>query len=117
MTMNRSGPNIDTYSGILREIPIFGNESLEDTAKRILHLERYKYTHKYKSYVECLHNNFHKQYCIINQTIYKIVEYSITEDELFVAKHLPRGDIRFKVRYSDHVMSFDEAIEKAINNL
>ena len=107
-----------TYKGTIREVPVFGDEDIEFTAKRILNLERHTFTDDCQTCLECLKDNFHRQYCIVNDSIYKVLDYDdLTVGRMFSAKCLPTGDIEFMVQYDEGRMSFDSAIGEAIGEL
>jgi len=88
-------------------------QTLEDVATIILAKENHQID--YETAVECLQNEFYREYVIVLGKIYK-VEMS-TKDanyDVFQASKNEDGTISFTLKYYNGGCSFNEAIERAL---
>jgi len=105
-----------TYKGKLQEVVLI-NDNLEETCKDIL-LKNNIEIHNDFSYQEQLSDNFYKEYVSTNNKLYRVLYKENFEfDNIFNAELNLDGTISFLVKYYDGGCSFNEAIEKAMDNI
>lgn len=104
------------YRGKLKLVTT-GKEQVESKAKELLGAEGRKETPSYfDSWGEYLMDVFYKGYVVINDSLYEVEKEEVGEENVFVASETEYG-YKFEVNYYDGGMSFDEAIEEAINGI
>lgn len=104
------------YRGKLKLVTT-GKEQVESTAKELLGAEdRKELPSCFDSWGEYLMDVFYKGYVVINDSLYAVEKKEVGEEDVFVASETEDG-YKFEVQYYDGVMSFDEAIEEAINGI
>lgn len=105
------------YVGKVIEVKPQDKETLEDLCKRLLnHVDLGK---GYSSYTEMLSEELSKEYFVINDKVYKLLDktYLDPSANMFLSFNV-EGEkaIPYRVRYYDGGCSFEEALEEAINN-
>jgi hypothetical protein len=104
------------YRGTLEEVEKLENESLEEQCKRIL--DDTKSLSYHESYQEVLLDEFYKKYIIYDNTLYLVNKEEIEPSEdIFYSKGNEDGTINFEVRYYNGGCGFNEAMERALNNV
>jgi hypothetical protein len=104
------------YRGILTEVDMLDNETLEEQCKRILgDVELPSY---FKSYQEMLLDQFYQTYIIYDNTLYLVEKENYEPDEdIFYSKGNEDGTISFEVKYYNGGCGFNEAIEEALKSI
>lgn len=104
------------YKGVLKSIERYANETLEDQCKRLLDgKELPSYCDSYKEFF--LDENYQKA-VIIDGIIYRAVKEDVDPDsDIFRAKKINDNEIEFEVRYYNGGCGFNEAIDKALENM
>ena len=109
----------ETIKGKIREVFIGDKDSMEEFAKELCKRNEYFYSEEYfESYLECLQEEGYKDYIISDNSIYEVIERTAFEyDGIFEASKNDDDTISFVLSYYNGGCSFDEAIEKALENM
>ena len=108
------------YTGKLQLVHKIPNETLEEQSKRILAEHNYFELNSYcDSWIEMLCEELYERYIVTNDNIYKVVEKNNKTDEydIFNATQNFDGTIDYEVMYYNGGCSFNEAIERALENM
>lgn len=108
------------YTGKLEAVDALPDESLEDQCKRILAEHNYyNLDSLYDSWEEMFCEELYERYVIANDNIYKVVEKNNKSDEydIFSATQNLDGTIDYEVMYYNGGCSFNEAVERALENM
>lgn len=108
------------YTGKLEAVDTLPDESLEEQCKRILAEYNYFELNSYcDSWEEMLCDELYERYIIANDNVYKVVEKNNKSDEydIFNANQNLDGTIDYEVMYYNGGCSFNEAVERALENM
>lgn len=107
------------YTGKLTKVANCSSLKVEDQAREILmsenetELETY-----YESWLEKLNDVHYGNYVVVDECLYHVIRQSKdVDDDIFQAEKNEDGSISFTVKYYNGGCSFNEAIEKATENL
>lgn len=104
---------VEYHKGILKKVPMWDGENIEDQIKRVLkNAEIGKWC---KNYVETILSDYSKEYTVIKNTLYEIKDenYEDTE-EIFESTEKPDGTIDYVVRFYNGGCCLNEALEYAL---
>jgi len=102
------------YKGTLTKVERLENESLEEQCKRLLNGK--ELDDCYDTYKEMLLNEFYKQYYLYNDILYLVNKIELYGD-VFNASNGKNGEINFEIVYYNGGCSFNDAIERALNDI
>ena len=108
------------YTGKLQLVHKIPNEPLEEQCKRILAEHNYFELNSYcDSWIEMLCDELYESYVIAGGEVYKVVEknHKDMDEDIFNAHDNGDGTIDYEVMYCNGGCSFNEAIERALENM
>lgn len=113
---------IEYHSGKLEIIPMKLDDSLEGQCKRIAlkevpNLDIKYILDNYDSFESFFRDNFYEEYLILNERIYKIIEHSKSDEDMFDVWENSDGTISFSGSFYNGGTFLNEMIEDGLRAL
>ena len=103
------------YRGTMQRIAVGRDKANEVAKERLNTAGKTELPNYHDNWYDYLCDFYYKDYVFVNNALYSVEKSEVGEEDVFIAQRHKDG-YKFEVAYYDGGMSFDEALQEAIDN-